>query len=82
MHWLIQVENPFKLYGWWATVVWLAYVAMVIFGFIILEWIGLRRIHGAVPATFVIRCGPRIAGFAFFGWCVYHFLFVVTKVQR
>lgn len=82
IHWLTKVEDPFTLYGWWATVVWLAYLAMVVFGFAILEWIGLRRIHGAVPATFIIRCGPRLAGFGFFAWCIWHFLFVVTKVSK
>jgi len=81
-HWLVKTEDPFSAYGWWPTVIWLAYVGMVLFGFVVLEWIGVRRIHGAVPATWIIRCGPRLAGIGFFASAIYHFIFVVTKVAK
>jgi hypothetical protein len=81
LHWLVKTSDPFELYGWWPTVIWLAYIVMVLFGFAALEWIGLRRVHGAVPATWIIRCGPRLGGIVLFVLAIWHFVFVATRVK-
>jgi len=81
LHWLLQVENPFKLYGFFPVMLWLSWVLIAIAGFVFLETAGLKRWHGMIPLTWFIRCGPRLIGFAFFGWAIWHFLFVTTKVH-
>jgi hypothetical protein len=79
LHWLIEVENPVKLYGFWPVLIWATWCVITLGGFALLETIGLKRTHEAIPLTWFIRCGPRLAGFVFFGWAIWHFLFVTTK---
>lgn len=64
------MTNVFRIYPLWTCVLWTAILALV--G--VVEILGLRRFHGAIPLTWMIRDSlPAWARWMLLGWMLYHF---------
>jgi hypothetical protein len=81
IHWLFATENPFKLWGFFPALVWIAPMCLIAIYFAGFETLGVLRFNGMVPLTWVWRCAPRIVWFIAAGLSIWHFAFVVTKVK-
>lgn len=81
IHWLFSCENPIKLWGFFPAIVWLVPMCVIAGTFGVLEYMGVSRIHGMVPLTWVWRCAPRIVWFIGAGLAIWHFAVVTTKVK-
>lgn len=73
---LIHVQNPYRAFPHWIVNAWVAWISVTLIWFAIQETIGMKRWHGAVPLTWVIRdMVPHLTLFAFGVWWVIHFVF-------
>lgn len=70
--------NVFKLYPHWTSWAWISWGL----GFVVLETLGLRRFHSAIPLTWMIRDSiPEWARWMLLGWLLYHFGIVTNTGQ-
>lgn len=81
IHWLFACENPFELWGFFPAFIWISAMCIVALSFTGLEWMGIIRVNGMVPLTWVWRCAPRIVWFIGAALVIWHFAFVATKVK-
>lgn len=81
-HWLWSPVNPGKLFGFLPVMVWAVVVIAFFSTFAVLETLGVRRVHGMVPLTWVWRCMPRLIDLILFGVGIWHFIFVTTKLPK
>lgn len=72
-HWLFDCQNPFVLFGFFATIIWIYYSAVNVAWFFSIEIPGLRGWHGMVPFTYVLRCLPRAFYIAAAALIIWHF---------
>lgn len=73
---LIHVQNPYHFFPHWAVNLWVFWIVMTLGTFAIYETLGLKRWHGAVPLTWVIRdMVPHLALLAFGVFWIIHFVF-------
>lgn len=80
--WLFATENPFKLWGFFPTLIWLIPMIVIVGVFAFQETLGVKRVHGMVPLTWIWRCAPRIIWFVAAGLSIWHFAVVSTRVPR
>lgn len=65
-----MLHNIFKLYPAWTCITWIVLLGLMA----AIEWLGLKRWHGAIPLTWLIRDSvPRWALWMILGWLLYHF---------
>ena len=68
------MHNIFKLYSAWTCWAWIIWLLAAGVSFAVLETLGLRRWHGAIPLTWVVRDSlPRIALWLLCSWLLFHF---------
>lgn len=68
------MTNVFRIYPGWTCWAWLIWCTVVLSSFAVIEYLGLRRIHGAIPLTWFIRDSlPQLARWMFACWLLYHF---------
>lgn len=66
--------NIFKLYPAWTCWNWIIFSLVCGTWFGVLEYMGLRRFHGAIPYTWAIRDSiPQLARWMIACWILYHF---------
>jgi hypothetical protein len=72
---LIHVQNPYRFFPWWIVTAWLAWITLTLGLFAVFETLGMKRWHGAVPLTWVIRdMVPHLILLLFGVWWVIHFV--------
>jgi hypothetical protein len=70
--------DVFKHYQLWTCVAWVSWIA----AFVILETLGLQRVHGAIPLTWLIRDSiPEWFRWMLLGWLLYHFGILTNQGQ-
>ena len=63
--------NVFRVFPHWSVIAWILWMI----AFVVLETLGLRRVKGAVPLTWVIRDSvPVWALVMATSWLAYHFV--------
>ena len=68
------MHNIFKLYPAWTCWAWIIWLTIFGSSFFVLETFGLRRWHGAIPLTWVVRDSlPRFALWLLCSWLLFHF---------
>ncbi|HEV7522990.1 MAG TPA: hypothetical protein VGP89_17950 [Candidatus Angelobacter sp.] len=72
---LVHVANPYRSFPWWTVTAWLSWIALTLGLFGVFETLGMKRWHGAVPLTWVIRdVVPHLVLLAFGVFWVVHFV--------
>jgi hypothetical protein len=70
---LFKADNPFRLYGFFPTMVWLVPIVLgALVYFSVFEWLGVARYKGMIPLTWFLRCIPWAAWLIFFSWFIPH----------
>jgi len=78
LHWLFACQNPFALWGFFPVMIWITFLALVGLYFTPFETLGVMRVHGMVPLTWVLRCFPPVIWFVVGPVAIWHFDFVKT----
>jgi cytochrome b subunit of formate dehydrogenase len=75
LHWFFVGDNPIRLYGFFPALVWLIpLVGGILIYFPVFEYMGLNRISGTIPLTWMLRCIPPVVWLIFFAWFIPHIL--------
>jgi hypothetical protein len=82
LHWLFDCQNPFHLWGFFPVMIWVTFLSLIALYFAPFETLGVLRVHGMVPVTWVLRCLPRAIWFIAGPVAVWHFDFVKTNATQ
>jgi len=79
LHWLFDCQSPVRLWGFFPVLVWIVFLTGAALYFAAFESLGMLRVHGMVPLTWVLRPAvPRIVWFIAGPLAVWHFDLVKT----